>query len=88
VINFTRALALDHARDNIRVNAVCPGLIDTALTAFIEKRGYLPALTQNIPMKRIGRPEEIARAVLFLASEESRYMTGTDLLVDGGYNAR
>ena len=87
VINFTRALALDHARDNVRVNAVCPGLIDTALTAFIEKRGYLPALTQNIPMKRIGRPEEIAKLIGFLASADASYMTGSIVVADGGLTA-
>jgi NAD(P)-dependent dehydrogenase (short-subunit alcohol dehydrogenase family) len=94
---MTRAMALDHARDNIRVNAVCPG--DTLVERWLE-HGYfegsgpvtmeeaLKESAEHIPLGRYGRPEEIARAVLFLASDESSFMTGHLLLVDGGSTAQ
>jgi meso-butanediol dehydrogenase/(S,S)-butanediol dehydrogenase/diacetyl reductase len=88
VINYTKALALDHAKDNIRVNAVCPGLIDTALTAGLSQ---VPALLEHwkshIPMRRAGTAEEIAAVVCFLASEEASYMTGSIVVADGGVTA-
>jgi len=87
VVNYTRSLAIDHAVDHIRINAVCPGLVATRLTAFMEKKGILPELTQTIPMKRIGRAEEIARLVVFLASEDASYMTGSIVVADGGQTA-
>lgn len=94
---MTKAMALDFARDNIRVNAVCPG--DTFVDRWIEK-GYFEysdpvSLEQAIkdssayiPMGRFGKPEEIAKAVLFLASDDSSFMTGHLLLVDGGNTAQ
>jgi meso-butanediol dehydrogenase / (S,S)-butanediol dehydrogenase / diacetyl reductase len=93
---MTKAMALDFARDNIRVNAVCPG--DTFVERWIEK-GYFEgsdpvtieeAIKESsayIPMGRFGRPEEIAKAVLFLASDDSSFVTGHLLLVDGGNTA-
>jgi meso-butanediol dehydrogenase/(S,S)-butanediol dehydrogenase/diacetyl reductase len=87
VVNYTRSLAMDHAVDNIRVNAVCPGLVATRMTAFMEKRGILPELTKSIPMKRIGRAEEIARVIVFLASTDASYMTGSIVVADGGQTA-
>jgi meso-butanediol dehydrogenase / (S,S)-butanediol dehydrogenase / diacetyl reductase len=88
VVNYTRTLALDHAREGIRVNAVCPGLIATPLT---EGALQLPAIHDawcaNIPAGRAGQPEEIARVVRFLASDEASYMTGAVLAVDGGITA-
>ena len=94
---MTKAMALDHARENIRVNAVCPG--DTFVDRWMEK-GYFEgsdpvsleeAIQESsayIPMGRFGKPEEIAKAVLFLASEDSSFMTGHLLLVDGGNTAQ
>lgn len=94
---MTKAMALDYARENIRVNAVCPG--DTLVDRWLEK-GYFEssdpvALEQAmkdasdyIPMGRFGKPEEIAKAVLFLASDDSSFMTGHLLLVDGGNTAQ
>lgn len=87
VVNYTRSLALDHAVDNIRVNAVCPGLVATRLTAFMEKKGLLPKLTSTIPMKRIGQAEEIAKLICFLSSDEASYMTGSIVVADGGQTA-
>lgn len=94
---MTKAMALDFARDNIRVNAVCPG--DTFVDRWLEK-GYFEgsdpvtmeeAIKESsayIPMGRFGKPEEIASAVLFLASEDSSFVTGHLLLVDGGNTAQ
>jgi meso-butanediol dehydrogenase/(S,S)-butanediol dehydrogenase/diacetyl reductase len=94
---MTKAMALDYAREGIRVNAVCPG--DTFVDRWIEK-GYfegsdpvtmeeaIKESSEYIPMGRFGKPEEIARAVLFLASDDSTYMTGHLLLVDGGNAAQ
>lgn len=88
VINYTRALALDHARDNIRVNAVCPGLIATEMIRHTMNHDALrQACEANIPMGRIGRVEEVARLVRFLASDDASYMTGALVPVDGGITA-
>lgn len=84
VVNYTKSLALDHATHNVRVNAVCPGLIATRLTAFMEKRGILPQLTEIIPMKRIGTSQEVANLIAFLSSDEASFMTGSIVVIDGG----
>ena len=89
VVVLTKAMAVDHARQGIRVNCVCPGDVDTPmLPEDAQRRGlaweeYLAGAAQR-PMGRIGRPEEVARAVLFLASEEASFITGAALPVDGG----
>jgi NAD(P)-dependent dehydrogenase (short-subunit alcohol dehydrogenase family) len=90
VVGLTRAMALDHVRDGIRVNAVCPG---TTMTPWIDERmkeaedpeAALATLVARQPMGRLGRPEEMAAAYLFLASDESAFTTGTALVVDGGF---
>ena len=88
VINYTRALALDHAKDNIRVNALCPGLIDTPLTAAAKQMsGVLDVWLDGIPMKRAGTPQEMAKVVAFLASDDASYVTGTIMVADGGKTA-
>jgi len=93
VAQMTRAIAVDHAADNIRINCVCPGDINTPMLAGgIASRGMsqqegLAFLGSHIPMGRVGRPEEIAKAVIFLASDASSYMTGAMLSVDGGNTA-
>jgi meso-butanediol dehydrogenase/(S,S)-butanediol dehydrogenase/diacetyl reductase len=85
VVNYTRTLAIDHAREHIRVNAVCPGPIDTALTAtLLGNRAIVEDYNRLIPMGRVGRAEEVAKAIAFLASEDAAYITGTMLVVDGG----
>lgn len=97
VAMMTKSMALDYARDNIRVNAVCPG--DTFVDRWLEKgyfQGSDPVTVEEamkessayIPMGRFGKPEEIARAVLFLASDDSSFVTGHLLLVDGGNTAQ
>ena len=93
VAQMTRAMAVDHARDNIRVNCICPGDIDTPMLASgIAKRGMtledgLKHLAAAIPMGRVAQPREIARAAVFLASDDSSFMTGAMLSVDGGSTA-
>lgn len=89
VVNLTRAMALDHAAQNIRVNCVCPGDTDTAMLGEegrqlnLDARAFRQEAAAR-PMNRIGTPEEIAHAVLFLASAQSSFVTGTTLVVDGG----
>ena len=89
VIGLTRQFGLDGAAHNVRVNAICPGWIDTPLLAPVHTLPQLlEALVQQTPMGRLGQPEEIAKAALFLASEDSSFMTGTYLVVDGGWTAK
>lgn len=88
VVNLTRTLALDHARDGVRVNAVCPGLVDTPLTQkFFERPALVAAYERHIPMARPAQPEEIAGAIAFLCSPDASYITGINLAVDGGLMA-
>ena len=92
VHQLTRAMALDHARDGIRINAVCPGEVDTPMirsarnTPVSDADLYKMAET-SVPMGRMAQPEEIARVVLFLASDAASYMTGATVAVDAGYTA-
>ena len=84
---MTRALALDYAEDNVLVNAVGPGVIETDLTHKILGNAGIAALTKNIPIGRLGTPEEIARLVIFLAIEDNTYLTGQQIIIDGGYTS-
>jgi meso-butanediol dehydrogenase/(S,S)-butanediol dehydrogenase/diacetyl reductase len=87
VINFTRALAVDHGPENIRANAVCPGFIRAYANEILLDPRYkhiLDQLLERIPLGRIGEPDDIAEAVLYLASDASSFVTGTTLVVDGG----
>ncbi len=89
VIAFTRALAVDHVGDGIRVNAVCPGTVDSPwVRRLVEDVGEsLEALRARQPMGRLGTPEEIADAVLYLASDAAAFVTGTAFVIDGGLTA-
>ena len=88
IVALTRGLAVEYAPFNIRVNALSPGFVETALTArALRNPGIRQALIDATPLRRFGLPEEIARAALFLASDESSFITGADLAVDGGMAA-
>jgi len=91
LINFTKTAACDLGESNIRVNAVCPGLIETGMTKpvfdYARDAGKAWKLGSRCELRRYGRPEEIASAVLFLASDEASYITGQALPVDGGNTA-
>jgi 2-keto-3-deoxy-L-fuconate dehydrogenase len=92
VAGLTRSMALDHARDGVRVNCVCPGRVETPFVA-ARLREYADPETARAEMAstqalgRMGRPEEIAAAVVYLASEESSFITGTEFIIDGGWSA-
>ncbi len=82
---MTRELAVIHARQNLRVNALCPGPLKTELLmSFLNTEEKKQRRLVHIPMGRFGEAEEIANATLFLASDESSYVTGSTFLVDGG----
>lgn len=85
VANFTRSVALDHGKENIRCNAVCPGAIETGLTTDVfNTPGHRENFNNVIPLGRVGRPEEIASAIAFLASDDASFINGENLVVDGG----
>jgi len=90
VVLLTRNQAIDYGRRGIRVNAVCPGFIQTPLleSTFVEGlKDILERVVEATQLGRLGQPEEIANAVLFLASDEASYVTGQTLVVDGGYTS-
>ena len=91
VINFTQTMACDFGQYNVRVNAVCPGLIETGMTKpvfdYAREAGKEEKLGSRCELKRYGKPEEIAAAILFLASDDASYITGQALPVDGGNTA-
>ncbi|MCH1624518.1 SDR family NAD(P)-dependent oxidoreductase [Fredinandcohnia quinoae] len=84
---LTQTLGATYAKNGIRVNAVCPGYIDTPLIAGAGDEGKKHLISLH-PQGRLGKPEEVAKAVLFLASDDSSFVNGTSLLVDGGYTAQ
>ena len=89
VMQLTRAMALDHGPDGVRVNCVCPGWIDTPMSQpFLDETpGGREFAGKIAPLGRIGRPEDVAEVALFLASDESRFVTGTSVNVDGGWTS-
>lgn len=92
IASFTKTIAVDHALQGIRVNALMPGVIDTPMPARTLQRYADPEAMKTYwkhrhPMGRIGQPEEVARAALFLASDDASFITGTLLFVDGGWTA-
>lgn len=84
VVNYTRSVAIDFARDNIRVNAICPGLIDTPMTAPIPDQAPWKAA---IPMGRSAQPREMATVIAFLLSDDASFVTGSIVVADGGMTA-
>jgi len=91
LVQLTRAMALDHARDRIRVNAICPGVVDTPMWQARRDREGRPLDRKKFedlhPLRRLGSPEDVAALALYLASDESAWMTGSILTLDGGLTA-
>lgn len=88
VVNLTRSLAIDHGGDGVRINCVCPGLIDTVMADWITSRPEaLQEFEESTPGRRIGTPDDIAAAVSYLASDDASYMHGSVVVVDGGVTA-
>jgi len=93
VVTLTKAMALDHVGQGIRVNCICPGTVDTPWVAGLMNQSADPeatrqALVARFPMGRLAEAEEIAMGALYLVSDESAYMTGSALVIDGGFLAR
>jgi len=92
VVGLTKAMALDHAKEGLRVNAICPGRVNTPfvqerLREYPDPQQAYEDLSATQAMGRMGKPEEIAAAALYLASDEAAFMTGHTLLLDGGWAA-
>ena len=93
IIQLTKAMAIDHARDGLRVNAVCPGDVDTPMLSNeaddkdIDLDDFLAQAAEDSPNGRIGTPEEVAALILFLASDAATHITGTAIPIDGGGSA-
>ncbi len=87
LIGLTKAVALDMARFNVQVNAVSPGFVDTELTRRILDIKEIKLLKEKIPQGRLAKPEEIAEVVLFLCSDKNSYITGQNIVVDGGFTS-
>ena len=83
-IGFTKALALENAKGGITVNAVCPGYINTEMVQAVPREVLEKSVIPQIPVNRLGEPEEIARAVVFLAADDAGFITGSTLTVNGG----
>ena len=84
---FTKAAAIQYAKDNIRVNSVHPGPVDTAMLSSIRSDSDNQERLALVPLGRVGRPEEVAYGVLYLASDESSFVTGSEVVIDGGRTA-
>lgn len=89
VINLTRVVAIEYARDGIRANCICPGVINTPLVApMLALPGFADRVKEAVPMGRMGEPEEIANVVLFLASDLASFVTGAAFVADGGQTVK
>jgi meso-butanediol dehydrogenase/(S,S)-butanediol dehydrogenase/diacetyl reductase len=89
IINFTRSVAIDYAKENVRVNSICPGFVETPMTKpSFEDEAFYEYVHGQTPIGRVAQPEEIAGLAMFLASEEASYITGTNIPVDGGWTAQ
>ncbi|MDP3991021.1 MAG: 3-oxoacyl-ACP reductase family protein [Candidatus Nealsonbacteria bacterium] len=88
IVGLTEALAIELAPYNIRVNAVSPGMIETPMISSVKQdKKTIEAILSRVPLRRVGRPEEVSNLVLFLVSEDSSYITGSTVVVDGGWLA-
>jgi NAD(P)-dependent dehydrogenase (short-subunit alcohol dehydrogenase family) len=92
LLMLTRSIAVDHARDGIRAVSVCPGttrtpLVERAIQSAPDPRAHEQWLASSRPVGRLGIPEEIAAAIVFVAGDQASFMTGSEIVVDGGYTA-
>ena len=92
VVGLTKSMALDHAIDGVRVNCICPARVETPfvsarLKEYPDPDAAYREMTATQPVGRMGRPDEIASAVLYLASDEATFITGSALIIDGGWSA-
>jgi NAD(P)-dependent dehydrogenase (short-subunit alcohol dehydrogenase family) len=92
VVGITKAMALDHAMDGVRVNCICPGRVETPFVAarlkeYPDPKKAYADMASTQALGRMGRPEEIAAAALYLASDEASFITGSDFIIDGGWSA-
>lgn len=88
MINMTKAYAREYGHDGVRVNAICPGLVDTKMTAvFTSNEDMLSQVTNQFPIPRAGQPQDMVGGVLYLASDAAAFTTGTTLVMDGGWTA-
>lgn len=92
VVGLTKSMALDHAKEGVRVNCICPGRVETPFVAarlkeYPDPEKAYAAMCASQPMGRMGRPEEIAAAAVYLASDEAAFVTGAAFTIDGGWNA-
>lgn len=89
LISLTKSLAIQYAKDKVRCNIIHPGMIDTPMQSkYMANPDWVKAVIDDIPIGRFGKPEDIAYAALYLASEESSFMTGSEMVVDGGFYAK
>jgi NAD(P)-dependent dehydrogenase (short-subunit alcohol dehydrogenase family) len=89
VVGLTKNFAIQLGPRGVRVNCICPGWIETPMTSMIQNTEAIrQQIEQQTPLQRMGTPEEIAKAALFLASDESSFVTGMPLIIDGGWTAR
>jgi 3-oxoacyl-[acyl-carrier protein] reductase len=86
LVGVVKTLALELAEEGVLVNAVSPGYIDTSLTRANNDEATIARLTSAVPMRRLGTPEDVAEVVYFLGSTDNRYVTGQDVVVDGGFS--
>ena len=88
VVNLTRVMAMDHGKKGVRVNAICPSVTRTAMTAeAVKDEGFVKSVEDRVPLQRLGEPEDMAAAITFLASADASYITGLIMPVDGGVTA-
>ena len=90
VLGLTRTASEDYAKDGLKINAICPGYIETPMTmgSPLVRQAMDERIKTSVPMKRMGRPQEIADAVVFLSGGRSSFMCGSAMFVDGGYTQR